>query len=396
MPISLPDITFLQSTAGQALLSALKHEDLSPQALLTLVSRLRKQYAQEQVTVAVSMAQLRQKANSKFGDDAQHLFFTDDALQQASDPGIRRYRSQNCDGLRVLDICCGIGTDSMAFAKAGACVQGIDFDETRIAIARHNANVSGLDIQFTVADITQGLTLGDYELIFFDPARRDAEGKRIFDVERYMPPLSLIDTWQAERLMVKISPGVDLKQLEGYQANLEFISVDGDLKEAVLHKPGTSILIATKILNNEVHQWENTGEIISVPLDVPAGWLCEPDSSILRANLVQNLTQSLNGYMLDSTIAYFCTSYLPESVWVRAWKIREWMPFNLKKLRSRLREMDVGTLTVKKRGSPIAPEELIRKLKLKGSQSATVVLTRYNEQAIAIICDDILPARFFG
>lgn len=77
-------------------------------------------------------------------------------------------------------------------------------------------------------------------------------------------------------------------------------------------------------------------------------------------------------------------------MWLRAWKIREWLPFNLKKLRARLRQMDVGTLTVKKRGSPITPEELIRKLKLKGTQSATVVLTRYRDQPIAIICDDIL------
>ena len=391
MSITRSDITFLQSPDGQSLLSKLAGEDLSPQAILSLVSRLRKDYPQQEVTAAISMAQLRQKASTKFAGDAPYLFFTDDALQQASDPYIRHYRTQNVTGLHVLDVCCGIGTDSIAFARAGAIVHGLDYDETRITIARYNAAVLNLDIRYTVADVTQELDTANYDLIFFDPARRDANGKRLYDVEQYLPPLSLINEWQAEQIMVKISPGVDLAQLEAYGGAVEFISVDGDLKEAVLHKSEKSGLIATKIENGDSQSWENTGEPVTVPIKAPSGWLCEPDASILRANLVQNLTDSMNGHMIDSTIAYFCTEDFPESSWLRAWKIREWLPFNLKKLRARLREMDIGTLTVKKRGSPITPEDLIRKLKLKGSLSATVVLTRYQEQPVVIICDDILP-----
>ncbi|MEO1291127.1 MAG: SAM-dependent methyltransferase, partial [Chloroflexota bacterium] len=176
-----------------------------------------------------------------------------------------------------------------------------------------------------------------------------------------------------------------------YDATIEFISVEGDLKESVLHLPKMNAdYRATMIQSGQILHWDNDGKEADVDIAEPTGWLCEPDSSILRASLVQHLAQPLNGTMLDTTIAYFCTQNHPESHWVRAWKIREWMPFNLKKLRARLRQMDVGTLTVKKRGSPITPEELIRKLKLKGSQSATVILTRYAEMPIAIICDDIL------
>lgn len=391
MSISLADIIFLQSPRGQTLLSELEQQDLSPKSILALVTRLRKNYPQNEVNAAISMAELRRKAVTKFGEDANTLFFTDDGLQQASDPYIRLYRTQNSAGLRVLDVCCGIGTDSIAFAKAGAVVHGIDYDEARIAIAQYNASILDLDIQFTIADVTLFTDMQDYDLLFFDPARRDAQGKRLYDVEQYLPPLSLIDDWQAGQVMVKISPGVDLRQLERYRGTVEFISTKGDLKEAVLHRSQSSALIATKIEKSDIQRWENRGEVVSVPIDVPSGYLCEPDPSILRAKLVEHLTESLNGHMLDKTIAYFCTDELPESTWIRAWKIREWLPFNLKKLRVRLRAMDVGTVTVKKRGSPITPEELIRKLKLKGTQSATVVLTRYDEQAIAIICDDILP-----
>jgi hypothetical protein len=66
------------------------------------------------------------------------------------------------------------------------------------------------------------------------------------------------------------------------------------------------------------------------------------------------------------------------------------MPFNLKKLRAYLREHDVASVTVKKRGSPITPEELIQGLKLKGGQhSRTLVLTRHAGNPLVLICEDI-------
>ncbi|MEL6306848.1 MAG: class I SAM-dependent methyltransferase [Chloroflexota bacterium] len=400
MSITQIDLDFLTSAQGRSLLAELAQADLSAQNRLSLVTRLRDSYTLEQVSVAVSMAEWRAKAIEKFGNDAHQLLFTDDGLQQASDPLIRQYRAtelanSKTDTLRVLDVCCGIGTDSIAFARAGMTVHGIDMDATRIAIAQHNAEVLGIDITFSIQDVTQGIP-ADYDIIFYDPARRDKNGKRIYDVESYLPPLSLIKTWSAEQIIVKLSPGVDLAQLTDYNGTVEFISVNGDLKEAVLRTPTTeSYAYATYINETGVHHWypqREEGMVIhpTVSLAEPLGWLCEPDPAILRARLVEDVAHAHNGYMLDEQIAYFCTSECPESVWLRAWKIREWLPFNLKKLRARLRQMDVGTLTVKKRGSPITPEELIRKLKLKGTQSATVVLTRYRDQPIAIICDDIL------
>jgi hypothetical protein len=71
----------------------------------------------------------------------------------------------------------------------------------------------------------------------------------------------------------------------------------------------------------------------------------------------------------------------------RAWIIDDWMPFNLKKLRAYLRERGVGRVTVKKRGSPLSPEELIAKLKLPGNGvERVIVLTRVLGQPAILIC----------
>lgn len=388
MSLTLTDLEFLQSTAGDALLAQLADEDLSEKRSLALVTRLRKQYPLEQVSAALTMARLRQKASGKFGDAAQALFFTEDGLQQASDPLVRQFRARNVTGSRVLDVCCGIGTDSLALAKSGADVLGLDLDPVRIAIAEHNAAVLGVSVQFRMQDVRQNIPT-DYDQIFFDPARRDENGNRIYDVERYLPPLSLVREWQAQRIIVKLSPGVDLAQVKPYGGGVEFISAHGDLKEAVLHLgEGFQGARAVLLTGEETHIWQREGEEPAVAIQAPQGWLCEPDPSILRAGLVRDVVASFDGWMLDETIAYFCTNEPPQSEWLRSWEILDWMPFHLKKLRAYLRERNVGRVTVKKRGFAMTPEEIIPRLKLKGHESRMLIFTRYQEQPVVIICTE--------
>jgi hypothetical protein len=107
-----------------------------------------------------------------------------------------------------------------------------------------------------------------------------------------------------------------------------------------------------------VYHWQRTEPPESAPLSEPRAWLVEPDPAILRAGLVQDAAASVGGFMLDETIAYFTTDAPPDSPWLRAWRVLDWMPFNLKRLRAYLRQHHVGAVTVKKRGSPIAPEAL--------------------------------------
>lgn len=386
--ITSTDLEFLTSDAGEQLLTKLTTKDVSEQNTLNLVTQLRKTYTQAQSGAALSLVRVRQKAVAKFGESAAKMYFTETALQQASDPLIRNYRAKKYG--RVLDVCCGIGADSLAFAAAGADVLGLDLDPVRVEMARLNAAALGLSAKFEIADVTKGVPASDYDLVFFDPARRDAKGKRIKNVEHYIPSLWLVNNWDAQRMMAKISPGVDLAQVENFGGGIEFISVSGDLKEAVLHLGGdVHGMQATLLKNNKVYHWRREDDEPGLLLREPQDWLIEPDPAIIRAGLVRDIAATHDGMMLDETIAYFTTSNDPNDVWLRAWQIRDWMVFNLKKLRAYLREHNIGTVTVKKRGSRLTPEELIPKLKLKGEESATLVLTRHKNKMIVMICDDI-------
>jgi SAM-dependent methyltransferase len=404
MAVTLDDLRFLQSDSGERLLERLADADLSDANALHLVTALRKDFSARQVSAVVEMARLRVKAVDKFGDSAARMFFTRDALEQASDPHVRRWRASRVAPMqRVIDACCGIGADSLAYAAAGADVLGLDIDPVRVEMARHNAVQLELPARFDVSDVTIDPRLihaGDTDLIFFDPARRNAEGGRIFDVEQYQPPLSTMLKWGDPGLiLVKLSPGVQLDQLRQYgRGSVTFCSVVGDLKEAILALPrvdsgGEEVRCDAVLFDHgRALQWERQlGTTASI--GAPHGYLCEPDPALIRAGFVQDIAVRCGGALLDETIAYFTCDAPPVDpdlrAWMKVWRVRDWMPFNVKRIREYCRQRGIGAVTVKKRGTAVTPEVIIPQLKLRGDNRATLVLTRQAGAQIAILCDDM-------
>ncbi|MCY3916404.1 MAG: methyltransferase domain-containing protein [Chloroflexi bacterium] len=386
MALTLEDIEFLRGDRARDMLAAYADCDLTDANTLQLLTRLRASLTPREASAVLQTLQLREKATTKFPRYGSSMLFTDDALQQASGPAARRYRARLFGARSVLDLCCGIGSDTLAFAAAGSQALGLEIDPVRIAIARHNAEAMNLDARFEVADVRASIPAG-YDCIFFDPSRRDERGRRIRDVERQLPPLSLVKEWRADEICVKLSPAVDRRQLESYGGCLEFISVAGDLSEALLwtRRPCAPPL-ATKLVDGAAyHLNHRAGEPAAIA--PPKSWLVEPDPAVLRAGLVQRLAQDLNATMLDDSIAYLSADERIETPWARYWAILDWMPFQLKRLRRYLAERGVNKVTVKKRGFPMPPEQLKRQLRLKkGSESRVLVMTRHRGQPIAIIC----------
>jgi hypothetical protein len=281
-------------------------------------------------------------------------------------------------------------------------VLGLDIDAVRIEMARHNAAQLDLPARFAISDVTTDARLtqaGEADAIFFDPARRRADGARIFDVERCQPPLSTLLKWGDPGLiMVKLSPGVQLEQLQRYGGCLTFCSVGGDLKEAVLVLPkarlsgGELRREAVQLTPERVLHWERRAGA-AASIGAPQAYLCEPDPALIRAGLVQDIAARCEGALLDERIAYFTCAALPADpdlrLWMRAWRVRDWMPFNVKRLREYCRQHEIGALTVKTRGTAVTPEVIIPQLKLRGGQRAALALTRHAGAQIAIFCDEM-------
>ncbi|WP_176742748.1 THUMP-like domain-containing protein [Streptomyces agglomeratus] len=367
----------LRTEEGRALLAALRDHD--PADELATATRLRREHPAALVSAALGQARLRQRAVAKFGaEDAYRMFFTPNGVEQATRTAVATYRAGRFAALgvrSVADLCCGIGGDAIALARAGISVLAVDRDPLTAEVARANAEALGLSalVEVRCADVTT-VDTSAYDAVFVDPARRGGRG-RIFDPEAYSPPLSwaIGAARTSAHAALKIAPGVPHEAVPD-DAEAEWISDGGDVKEAVFWF-GTDPGAVRATLLPGPHSLVGTGLPDPEPGEV-GRYLYEPDGAVIRSHLVAEVARQVGGRLIDETIAYITADELHRTPYATAYEITDRMPFGLKKLKALLRERGVGVLTVKKRGSAIEPEELRRKMKLSGPHSATVFLTR--------------------
>nr|WP_313897032.1 methyltransferase domain-containing protein [Streptomyces sp. GC420] len=376
--MDLDSFSALLTDEGRTLLGALRDHD--PAQELATATRLRREHPAALVSAALGQARLRQRAAAKFGDeDAYRMFFTPNGVEQSTRAPVAAYRAGRFAALgvrTVADLCCGIGGDAIALARAGISVLAVDRDPLTCAVARANAEALGLSglIEVRQADVTE-IDTAPCDAVFVDPARRSSGRGRIFDPEAYSPPLSWAvgAALKAPHAALKVAPGIPHEAVPA-EAEAEWISDRGDVKEAVLWfgtDPGTvraTLLPGPRTL---------PGTGLPDPGTGPVGrYLYEPDGAVVRAHLVSEVARQVEGRLIDPTIAYVTADGLRPTPYATAYEITDALPFNVKKLKALLREREVGVLTVKKRGSAVEPEELRRKVRPRGPRSATVFLTR--------------------
>jgi len=394
--VDIKSFNELLTPAGQEALQAAKALEPRERDFLRHFDNLCRQFPPNLSRAAIETAIWQQEAAKKFPNQPA-LYLTREALEQASNYEISIYRAERFSGMDiVLDLGCSVGSDTLAFAKFVPAT-GVDIDPLRLAMARANTELSPYKnpVDFVQADLQAPLSFAVHAStgLFFDPGRRKG-GRRALSVHQYAPPLSIVRQWLPlfPVLGVKISPGVNLLEIAQYEAELEFISLRGELKEAVLWFGSlrTARRRATLLPGLHTMTEKDSGGEDNVDLQPrirePLAYLYEPDPAVLRAGLVRSLAEKLDAFHLDPDIAYLTAPDLKQTPFARAWQIEAWLPFNLKRLRKVLRERNVGNVIVKKRGSPLEPEKLIHDLRLKGNEQRVLFLTHLRGKPIVILC----------
>lgn len=407
-------LNWLASPPGQAVLAELATRPLATADVLREQTRLRAHLPAELARAAIEQAVLRQHAQGKLAH-AEQLYFTREALEQATSTPIAQHRAARFAGYaHIAEVGAGIGGDTLPLAAAAPPprhVTAIERDPLRAALLRLNVAARGLAAQVTVlaADVlAEPDVLPPADALFCDPARRSG-GRRQFDLAAYQPPLAAVLAWHTRApaipaLCVKLAPGIDLAQVVQLAPTLheiEFIALEGELKEAVLWcgmlaTPHT--LRRATVLHRSPDGSIATATLTpatprpTVAITTPRHWLYEPDPAIIRAGLVAELAVLLDASQLDPQIAYLTADQQQSTPFARAWQIIEWLPFQLKQLRARLRALDASTVTVKKRGSPLDTDTLARQLAGGGSRPLVVVLTRVQQRPAALIALPPVPS----
>ncbi|WP_165617436.1 class I SAM-dependent methyltransferase [Klenkia soli] len=366
--------------------------------VVTALSRLRAEFGAEVGGPAWGVARQREKARPAFGADADRMLFTGDTLEQAGRPELAARRAARllADGpADAVDLGCAGGTDTIALARAGAAVLAVDRDPVARELTAHNVAALGLTAQVVDGDVvdlvaaaSEGRVAG-CPVAVLDPARR-AGGRRILDPDGWSPPWATVTTLldRVPRSVVKVAPGLDHDRVPaGVEA--EWVSVGGSIVEALLWGRGLSATWrrATVVRAGVVHELTADADPGRAPVAAPRGWLHEPDPAVIRSGLVATVAAQLGATLVDGQIAYLTSDGPVESPWVSSYRITDVLPFSVKRLKGLLRERGVGRVVVKKRGSAVEPEALVKQLRGKGEGRAVVVVTRVADVPTVLLCE---------
>lgn len=377
------DVDYLRSAPGLDALREIAMLQLSADTLVADIASARARFG-ARAAVLVETVRLRRKAAAKLSNPDGWLF-TDEALQQATSQPVARHRARRLGGARVHDATCSIGAELAALRETTELLIGSDIDPVRIAMA-HN-NVDGVDL--CRADALRPITSGT--VVVLDPARRSA-GRRRFDPRGYAPPLDeLLDVYRRRDTVVKCAPGIDFDAVQrlGFDGEVEVTSLAGSVREACLWSVGLTeggVRRRASLLD--------TGEQITdaEPDDcavAPAGrWIVDPDGAVVRAGLVRHYAARHGLWQLDAAIAYLSGDRLPPGV--RGFEVLDEVAFSERRLRQALAARHVGAVEILVRGVDVHPDALRPRLRLRGSQQASVVITRIGagaaSRATAYIC----------
>ena len=345
------------------------------------------------VAAVLHQARLRGKAAAKFGPFAERMLFTTAGLEQATRLQVAalhagRYRDAGLT--RVVDLGSGIGADALAMAAIDLEVTAVERDEVTAALAAYNlapwANASVVH-----GDATE-VSRDDFDAAYVDPARR-SNSRRLNDPADWSPSLDFAFGIAATMPVgVKLGPGID-RDLIPDDCEAQWVSVGGDVVElgvwfGALARPGIgrSALVLgadgpAELSSQHDSEDAETGDI--------AGYVLEPDGAVIRARLIGDLARSLGAHMLDPHIAYLAADEPVSSPFASCFRVIEQLPFDERTIKKALAARDVGVLEIKKRGVDIDPAVLRTRLALKGTASATLIVTRLGERRVALLAERV-------
>jgi hypothetical protein len=391
---TVEDVAYLGGDEGRQALAAVGEMALTDASRINDTASARACFG-DRATSIIETTMLRRKAAAKFSDASRWLF-TEEALQQATAAEVAAHRAMRLTGMAVHDVTCSVGTEVAALRQRACRVVGSDVDDVRLAMAGHNLGregAEGADVLLCRADALRPVTRDT--AVVADPARRSG-GRRRFDPRDYTPALNdLLEVYAGRDLVVKCAPGIDFDQIRrlGFDGEIEVISLGGGVREACLWSPGLASPNVTRratILDRAEHITDAESDDCHV---AAAGrWIIDPDGAVVRAGLVRHYGARHGLWQLDPDIAYLSGNELPPGV--RGFEVIAEVAYSERVLRQELSARDVGAVEILVRGVSVDPDVLRPRLRLRGSQRLSVVITRIGtgsaSRAVAYVC---LPSR---
>lgn len=331
--------------------------------------------------------------------------------EQSSSEATARYKARlfaSLGGGSLADLTGGMGVDAYFMSQKANHTDYYETDEELCATTEHNFAALGADnIDCHCCDsLGADAALGEYDMIFIDPARRDSHGRKVAAFEECKPNLlENLDSLLAKcrHLMVKASPMVDIhlavRQLRRV-GEVHVVALNGECKEVLFLVCGT----ATENLDSapSIHcvNLEGPGDeaigreyVFSWAEEATAApsfatevgeYLYEPNAALMKGGCYNSICGWFGLEKLARNTHLYTCNRLIEDFPGRRFKVLQPLTLNEKEAHRLLPD---GKAHVIVRNYPMAATELQKKLKLKEGGRLFVVGATLGSRPQGWLCE---------
>ncbi len=390
----LDDYRWLVSDEAAAWLEQLR-EATTPLGPLT--RQLRKSLTSVRTHLLLEQVALRRRGAVKF-QLADRLFFTSRTLEQATDQWIAAEKAGRFPaGPPVVDLCCGIGGDLFALARRTE-VTGVDLDPVHGLFAEANCRALTLPSASIQCADANTMSLSNCAAWHIDPDRR-ADGQRTIQLTQAQPSLDEIHGMlrQNGNGAIKIAPASPVPPEWSERAERHWIGSGRECRQQVLWFDSLARYPGRHTAQVLHHRAADSRCLVGVPGEpVPQAsklrqFICEPHAAVLAAQLTGALASQYDLLGVDSTVAYLTSDRPIIDPMVSCFAVEDVLPLDVRTIRQTIKTRAIGELEVKKRGVALDPVTLLRQLKPRGDQRATLLITPLGGSIRAILGHRVEP-----
>lgn len=219
-------------------------------------------------------------------------------LEQASSQSTATFKAENLKGKNFLDLTTGFGIDAYFLSQNFEEVTLIEQNSELLELVKHNWDVLGRKATFINRNLEEFLheNTHKYNLIYVDPARRDADKNKKFLLEDLSPNLLEIQeklSAISDQIIIKLSPLIDISYLISvlkHVSKIQVIAVKNEVKELLvfLNPKQTSADVKIHCVNLESSdpdfEFAFNDEKNAVPeFSEPLQYLYLPNNSVLKS-----------------------------------------------------------------------------------------------------------------
>lgn len=319
------------------------------------------------------------------------------AYEQCSSEAAASHR--HFEGEFCLDLGSGLGVDTYYFSKRFDRVISIEQDPVLTEIARANFDMLGRhNISVVKMDVIEALeehpTLSA-DMVFMDPDRRGADGKKKVTLEDCSPDvgklLSLLKK-MAPKILLKLSPMFDIDEafrIFGPHIVADVVSVDGECKEVLVeidNRIESPVIKASGVGNYEVeYPYGKEDKVQTAPF---TSWsqfryMIIPDVSLAKARIAKKYFTE-NGAYIESDNAYAFSDTIPKERVGRVFEIESVEKYSPKNLRAKLAEMKVKKINIMKHEFPFSTDKIAKELGVGEGGTRYVAFTTVADKRWAV------------